>query len=750
MKRIPIILMSIMIAYMGMAQTLPTEKVFFASNRMHYASGDTIRVSGWLVRTDNMTTLPYSQYLYLEMVDASDSIFARQKISVDENGAFTTLLPIDFKAPQGAYFLRAFSKMMCNFSDITIPTFPIEIRKEGFTARRTEGGMQCNVFPEGGHLTAGEMQKVAINICDEAGNPWQTSFRITDSDGNTVLSAATTASGWQIIPISPVKGKHYYIKVEGDKEMPLWAMPEIDDSTPALRLSQRKDRIHFRIDGELPKDAKLYSYNQSTGLMLLSVQKQGDVDISGVGTGLTTLILTDKNNHTLSEGHIWQSTSMKQTSEIRTEYNVGEGIAPKEIAAGNSTTIVRFIPLDEAGMAITSDYIPTAEATINFESDLISEMPFPRNYAMESKADRMTDIICWMHSARFGRMDIAKAMEKKYQPEVANTIRGKVYGKGKHWKLKEGSVIAYQRSNAATFTADMHKDGTFHMPVGDYPQGDGFFVSAVDKKNNSDFYDYEFLGDTLPSVRNYKKYALEGSTLQTSANDSWKKFDWDGVNDIPEVRITAHVKKDYVQEEKEFYGNKLLTEEEMDKHNYQTFQQMIYHYAPYMKLIQAGVIVDDDSQGAKKEVVAAGGPPEYHLYPASRLSTLKGSTEIKIFIDGALVTATEAVNINMSDIATVEFLSPAQSLARHAFCLDGCLELTTKGFNPQSIKSKGVMYIPTIGIANYGVAKPEITTPDKPGEYLMIIDCLTEDHQPQTFIQKVSVKESHNSVGDCG
>lgn len=284
----------------------------------------------------------------------------------------------------------------------------------------------------------------------------------------------------------------------------------------------------------------------------------------------------------------------------------------------------------------------------------------------------------------------------KYQPEVTNAIKGTVWGKGKNWKPKEGNIVAYQRSNAETFSTEIRKDGTFFLPIGDYPQGDSFFVSAHDKKNGSGQYEYEFYGDTIPTVMNYRK-SLLGDTVSVTATDAGRQgFNWHGVNNLSDVVVTAYVKKDYAKEEKEFYGDKLITEDVVDKRNYQTFQQMIYHFSTYMKLVSS--TRDDGLDETEKGT--GSGPLTWHLYP-TRASTLSGKSEVKIYVDGVLTDATNAVNLNMQDIATVEYLTPAQSIARHSLCINGCLELTTKGFKPEAVESKGVMYTPSLGIANY-------------------------------------------------
>ncbi len=741
MKKSAIFVLMFVLSLVASAQTLPTEKVFFASNRMSYQLGDTIQIDGWLTRCDNKVGEPYSRYLYMELTNNKDSVLSRQKLVVDDRGSFHTAMPLDFTAPCGIYFLRAYSKMMCNFGDITIPTYPIEISENGFATNKPYGGGGCKIFPESGKLTAGGTQNVSIFLTDDNGKPLQSPFSITDSNGTTLLSSATTSAGWQAFVIVPGQGEHYYVNVGEGNDHKIYALPEIDNASPALRVSQGRGKFEFRIDGQTPKGAKLFTYHRALGLMMIPLRQNGVVDVSSVSDGIISVMLTDSRNNVLSEAHLWKSNNVKPQRDVKTSYLTGENvIADSIIGEKTVSSAIRFIPYDESVESLIGRYVPTAEAA-DFESDFVSELPFPREMAGESTVDRIADINGWLLSASFQRLDIAKAMSEgwkmKYQPEVTNAIKGMVWGKGKNWKLKEGNIVAYQRSNAETFSAEIQKDGTFFLPIGDYPKGDNFFVSAHDKKNKSNQYEYEFYGDTIPTVRNYRKELFNNTVSVTSTGGGKKQFNWHGVNDLAGVVITAHVNKDYDQEEKEFYGNKFITEKVMDKRNYQSFQDMVYHFSTYMKLVSQKR--KDGEDEAESGDVGEGGPLTWHLYP-TRVSTLKGKSEVKIYVDGVLTDATNAVNLNMQDIATVEYLSPAQSIARHPFCINGCLELTTKGFKLEPIESKGVMYTPSLGIANYGGSMPKaIAAPSEKGDYLMIVDYLSADFAPCTMVRKVSV-----------
>ncbi len=742
MKKSVVFVLMLVFSVIVKAQTLPTEKVFFASDRMSYQLGDTIQIDGWLTRCDNMTGAPYSRYLYIELTDDKDSILCRQKLVVDDRGAFHTAMPIDFSAPYGIYYLRAFSKMMCNFSDITIPTYPIEISKDGTATREALGSRSCKIFPEGSRLTAGGSQNVSIFLTDDNGEPLQSPFSITDSNGTTLLSSTTTQAGWQTFVIVPEQGEHYYVNVGEDKDHKIYALPEIDNVSPTLRVSQGRGKFQFRIDGQIPNGAKLYTYHKALGLMMMPARQNGVVDVFNVNDGIISIMLTDCDNTVLSEVHLWKPTKAKSNRDIQISYKAGENLT-KDSIIGEVTeaSTVRFFPYTETISSVIGRFAPTAEAA-DFESDLMSELPFPREMASESQADRVADINGWLLSATFQRLDIAKAMsdgwKMKYQPEVTNAIKGTVWGEGKKWKPKDGNVVAYQRSDAATFTTDIQKGGKFFLPIGDYRQGESFFVSAHDNKNGSGQYEYEFYGDTIPAIRNYRKDLLGNTKSIASAVGGRQQFNWHGVNNLSDVVVTAYVKKDYAKEEKEFYGDKLITEDVMDKRNYQTFQQMIYHFSTYMRLVSS--TSDDDEEVAEKGGVDKAGPMKWHLYP-TRASTLSGKSEVKIYVDGVLTDATNAVNLNMQDIATVEYLTPAQSIARHSMCINGCLELTTKGFKAEAIKSKGVMYTPSLGIANCGVETPKtVVAPSRKGDYLMVVDYLSANHEPHTIARKVSVR----------
>lgn len=81
MNRFYTIIFVLLTALSVRAQVLPAEKIFFAADNNQYEFPDTIVVEGRLIRVDNDTTMvPFSDYVYLELFDSSDSLQIRQKL----------------------------------------------------------------------------------------------------------------------------------------------------------------------------------------------------------------------------------------------------------------------------------------------------------------------------------------------------------------------------------------------------------------------------------------------------------------------------------------------------------------------------------------------------------------------------------------------------------------------------------------------------------------------------------------------
>ena len=107
-----------------------TEQIFIAPDRTSYGSTDTIRVNGVVTCMAQNNIRPYSRYVYLELINSDDSVMVRNKIRLQDNGTFYSLLPIDPLYRKGTYFLRGYTRFMENFSHDCFAVSPVLIGKE--------------------------------------------------------------------------------------------------------------------------------------------------------------------------------------------------------------------------------------------------------------------------------------------------------------------------------------------------------------------------------------------------------------------------------------------------------------------------------------------------------------------------------------------------------------------------------------------------------------------------------------------
>ena len=118
MKRFFLLLMiNVLCLQAGEAQSLYTERLFLAPEKESCVPGDTLWVEGQLRAADS-SFAPLSCYVYLECIDARDSLLVRQKVACDSTGYFCTELPTQFEWEPGVYYLRGYTRWMHPFHRI--------------------------------------------------------------------------------------------------------------------------------------------------------------------------------------------------------------------------------------------------------------------------------------------------------------------------------------------------------------------------------------------------------------------------------------------------------------------------------------------------------------------------------------------------------------------------------------------------------------------------------------------------------
>ena len=92
---------------------IPVEKLYLQLDKPYYSAGESIWYSAYLTDANTLQLSPYSKFVYVELINKSDSVRFRYKIRKDSLGfAGSIIIPSDM--PEGDYHLRAYSWWMQN------------------------------------------------------------------------------------------------------------------------------------------------------------------------------------------------------------------------------------------------------------------------------------------------------------------------------------------------------------------------------------------------------------------------------------------------------------------------------------------------------------------------------------------------------------------------------------------------------------------------------------------------------------
>ena len=717
------------------SQVLPSEKLFFMSDKTRYEQGDTAWIEGRLMRSDNDTTfIPYSRYVYVELADECDTVLVRQKLVCDSIGNFITRMPIDYWLP-GYYYLRAYSKVMANFAPETLPVFPVRIG-ENMEQTDSPSELVCSFYPEGGHLANGYPQNVGIMLTDEHGSPVSQSFRLMNSVGDTLSTQTTTSNGWQVLRFNPLEGMQYHIETDYEGERYTLPLPQ-QELKPTLQTTIHRNRLVCKVldPGKKFKRGKLYIYHQSLGLLMLPYKQKDFVMLlnDGLSSGLISIFLTNSKGEFVAQSTKWLDRYQPMDFSLkRTEYRPNERLEFQwsELPDSSSSVFVRFLSKEQ-------HYIPKASVMCRYDSDLISDEVFPTHHASP------VDVEGWLYSARFKRINVPEALDMGIlytkDKEVVMEMQG--YAKTKRGKkLRNGSLVAFRESDQQVYDVQLDEQGRFEMFLEDFGADETFFVQAYNRKGKAGVYEYEFYNDTLPGMYNWnrvhkkdrKKFTVEVGDMMTVKN-----FGVNRMNYLPEVVVKAHTQKKQNKSTKKFYSTHYLDSEQLQRRGFSSFRQLVEYFHSYLYWME-----NDALSGSMDESVNDAPTKRYALYSRRGTSTLEGA-EVKILLDGTQITSEEAAYLDVNTLGAVEYLTPAEANAVVPFAISGALLLDTKRhLGIEEVESKGIVYIPPMGLANLHIRKvtDEVKVPVIPGSYLLLVDVISQNQGIHSFEYDIMVE----------
>jgi hypothetical protein len=116
----------------------PQEKVYLHTDKPYYSAGEEIWFKAFLVNATTHIPNTLSSFIYVELIDRSDSVLTRIKIRKDSLG-FRGSIPLNTELPAGNYTLRAYTYWMQNVSD------SFYFHKRIYIGNSIDDRIRCNV-----------------------------------------------------------------------------------------------------------------------------------------------------------------------------------------------------------------------------------------------------------------------------------------------------------------------------------------------------------------------------------------------------------------------------------------------------------------------------------------------------------------------------------------------------------------------------------------------------------------------------
>ena len=257
----------------------PQEKVFIQFDNTSYYTGETIWFKAFVV---NASTLKRAQskVLYVDLVSPNGVVLKQQKLKIvagQADGSFPLLDGSTEQArekrgvleyPSGFYEVRAYTSYMLNFNEEAVfsrvfavyekpqkegnyyaetPTIKIrkyetteELRPKADKLRK----INCEFYPEGGHMIMGKPCRVAFKVTDDTGFGVDASGILDDTD----IAFGTVHNGMGWFTFTPTERKNTAtITVDGQSKT--FSLPVPEQRGLALQVDATKsDDILMRLD----------------------------------------------------------------------------------------------------------------------------------------------------------------------------------------------------------------------------------------------------------------------------------------------------------------------------------------------------------------------------------------------------------------------------------------------------------------------------------------------------------------------
>jgi len=496
----------------------PQEKIHLHLDRDYYVPGDRIWFKVYLVNSYSHIYSDMSRYVYVELINSSDSLVNRVMLRPEE-GLFHGHIFLGEAIPEGDYTIRAYTRYMENPDEDyyykrvihigNIPSAKTQTHQLKKTPRkkaslRTEAeDYDVSFFPEGGNLLSGAICRIAFKALNSKGYAENVTGEIKDKNGKFLCKLTTFHDGMGLFAFLPEQGKNYYVHCRNEKGIEKqFELPPSLNGAYSLFTSWKKDRllIGTKRSEDIKKSKSLHLLIHCRGNILYFKpweETQGYIalPINSIPSGVLQFILLDDKLNPLSERLVFNYKKEDQTGvSFKTDK---ENYKTREL----TTSILSLT--DKKGESLTGnlsvsitddqdvkpDESTTILSTLLLSSELRGYIESPGYYLREdSKGRYASDLLMMTHGWR--RYNLPETIKGNIAysvvvPEKSLNITGKVKTLFTSKPIENADVTLLASGEGDIFQVETNENGDFGFIDIEYPDSTHFLIQAVNAKGKS-------------------------------------------------------------------------------------------------------------------------------------------------------------------------------------------------------------------------------------------------------------------------
>ncbi|WP_047416949.1 MG2 domain-containing protein [Cellulophaga sp. Hel_I_12] len=265
------------------------EKVYVQTDKDIYVNGETVWYKAYLLDGVTHNISDKSNVVYVELVNAQDSVVVQQKLFAESVGVAGNI-DIPESLGEGNYRLSAYSKYMLNEKQPAIFSKQIAIwkpenkvskmipaprSKERPSTTKPDNKLTVDFFPEGGTLIYGIENTLGIKITNAKGNEISTYGKIVDQNNSFIKDFETFEFGLGKVSYSPEAGKTYYASITIEGQEKKYNLPTPENKGYVLNVVQTPEYITIKATSNINDGLKgSLLVGHSRGRVFLSHTKE--------------------------------------------------------------------------------------------------------------------------------------------------------------------------------------------------------------------------------------------------------------------------------------------------------------------------------------------------------------------------------------------------------------------------------------------------------------------------------------------